>query len=111
MTAVVSKSRLKQTWLTGAAGLLLLAAALVMMVCSAPTARARLHAGVTRPATESVTSFCGQPASGGDPAKARACRLGPSALSAWTKPYIPSTISPGPVSGLFRCPEAKPAAC
>ena len=36
MTAVVSRERAKATWLTGAAGLLMLAAAFVMMVAAAP---------------------------------------------------------------------------
>jgi hypothetical protein len=36
MSAVVSASRAKSTWLTGAAGLMLLVAAFVMMVCAAP---------------------------------------------------------------------------
>jgi hypothetical protein len=37
---MISSSRARSTWLTGAAGLLVLAAALVMMVCAAP----RIHA-------------------------------------------------------------------
>jgi hypothetical protein len=110
MTAVVSKSRSKSTWLTGAAGLLILAAALVMMVWSAPTARTPRNAGATRPVAESVTSFCGQQDSAGHPAKARPCQLGP-ALSAWTEPYPPSVVNPGRPAGLFRCPAARPAAC
>ena len=40
MTAIVSSSRARSTWLTGAAGLLMLVAAFVMMVCAAP----RIHA-------------------------------------------------------------------
>jgi hypothetical protein len=109
MTAVVSKSRSTSTWLTGAAGLLILAAAFVMMVWAAPTARAPVHGGATRPATESVFSFCGHPVSGGEPAKARACRLVPVALSAWTKPYAPTMISPSRPAGPSPCPAAKPA--
>jgi len=37
MTAVVSRERAKATWLTGAAGLLILAVAFVMMACAAPS--------------------------------------------------------------------------
>lgn len=37
---MVSSSRARSTWFTGAAGLLMLAAAVVMMVCAAP----RIHA-------------------------------------------------------------------
>ncbi len=36
MTAIVSPERAKGTWLTGAAGLLLLAAAFIMMACASP---------------------------------------------------------------------------
>ena len=41
MTVAVSEKRVRSTWLTGAAGLLLLVTAIVMMVCAAP----RPHAG------------------------------------------------------------------
>ena len=37
MTAVVRKERAKATWLTGLAGLVILAAAFVMMACAAPS--------------------------------------------------------------------------
>jgi hypothetical protein len=37
MTAVVSRERAKTTWLTAVAGLLILAAAFVMMACAAPS--------------------------------------------------------------------------
>jgi hypothetical protein len=47
MTAIVSSSRARSTWLTGAAGLLMLAAALVMMVCAAPRIHAVRHQSVT----------------------------------------------------------------
>ncbi len=40
MGAVVSAQRARSTWLTGAAGLLLLVTAVVMMACAAP----RVHA-------------------------------------------------------------------
>lgn len=42
MTAVVSAERAVRTWLTGAAGLLIVAAAFVMMAWTAPSP-ARLH--------------------------------------------------------------------
>lgn len=49
MTAVVSRERAKATWLTGVAGLLILAAAWAMMVCAAPSlAYPRPHPAVTR---------------------------------------------------------------
>jgi hypothetical protein len=86
MTAVVSRSRSKSTWLTGAAGLLLLSVAFVMMVYAAPKARAPLHSTTTPATTQSVTMWCGQSTPSRDSATARACRLGPSALSAWTRP-------------------------
>jgi hypothetical protein len=47
MTAIVSSSRARSTWLTGAAGLLMLAAAVVMMVCAAPRIHAVRHQSVT----------------------------------------------------------------
>jgi hypothetical protein len=37
MTAVVSRERATATWLTGVAGLVILAAAFVMMACAAPS--------------------------------------------------------------------------
>jgi hypothetical protein len=46
MSAVVSGSRARSTWLTGAAGLLILVAAFVMMVIAAP----RVHAARYEPA-------------------------------------------------------------
>jgi len=47
MSAVVSGSRARSTWLTGAAGLLMLAAAVVMMVMAAPKVHAVRHESVT----------------------------------------------------------------
>jgi len=47
MSAVVSGSRARSTWLTGTAGLLMLAAAFVMMVVAAPRVHAARH--VTQP--------------------------------------------------------------
>jgi hypothetical protein len=77
MAAVVSRSRSKSTWLTGAVGLLLLSAAFVMMVCAAPKARAPLDGGTIPAVTQSVTAWCGQSAWSRDRASVRTCRLGP----------------------------------
>ena len=44
MTAVVSRERARATWLTGVVGLVILAAAFVMMACAAPSlAQPRPH--------------------------------------------------------------------
>jgi len=83
MTTVVSWSRLKSTWLTGAAGLLLLSAAFVMMVCAAPKVRAPLHGGTTPTATQ-------------------------SALSAWTRPDGQPVITPSLRARPGRGPLAFP---
>ena len=48
MNAIVSGARSRSTLLTGAAGLLLLVTAIVMMVCTAP----RLHAARPGPAVQ-----------------------------------------------------------
>jgi hypothetical protein len=88
MTAVVTRSRSTSTLLTGAAGLLILAAAFVMMVCAAPRVRTPLLAGTA----QAVTTHCDQLASSGKPVRAGSCRIDPSTLSAWTKPYARSTI-------------------
>jgi hypothetical protein len=59
MAAVVSKSRAKSTWLTGTAGLLMLAVAVVMMVVAAPrTHHALRHDTVTSQVTrDQLTSW------------------------------------------------------
>ena len=74
MTAVVSRERAKATWLTGVVGLVILAIALVMMACAAPSlARPRSHAAIAQTATvytsRQVTgswpaSWTGQPGHG-----------------------------------------------
>ena len=48
MSAVISGPRARSTWLTGAAGLLMLVAAFVMMVIAAPGAHAVRPGSVTR---------------------------------------------------------------
>lgn len=58
MTAVVSRERAKATWLTGVAGLVILAAAFVMMACAAPSlARLPSHEAMTQPASVSASSL------------------------------------------------------
>lgn len=50
MTAVVSRERANATWLTGVAGLVILAAAFVMMASAAPSlAHPRPHGATTQP--------------------------------------------------------------
>jgi hypothetical protein len=50
MTAVVSRDRARATWLTGVVGLVILAAAFVMMASAAPSlASPRSHGAMTRP--------------------------------------------------------------
>jgi hypothetical protein len=98
MTAVVNREHAKATWLTGAAGSLTLAAAFAMMVFAAPSpSHARPHGAATLTVTQSVTIRCHQLASRSDSTAVRACRTGPSAVSAWAEPYTspkPET-SPG----------------
>jgi hypothetical protein len=91
MTAVVSREQARRTCLTAAAGVLMLAVAFVMMVAAAPAhGGARAH-GPARPSgARLATDACRQPASRSDSATARACRAGPSAVSAWADAYVPS---------------------
>jgi hypothetical protein len=57
MTAVVSREHARAAWLTGVAGLVILAAAFVMMACAAPSlARPRPHGAPARPASASTSS-------------------------------------------------------
>jgi hypothetical protein len=57
MTSVVSRERAKATWLTGAAGLLILAVTFVMMACAAPSlVHARPHGAVTQAASVHTSS-------------------------------------------------------
>jgi hypothetical protein len=58
MTAVVSRERAKATWLTGVAGLVILAVAFVMMAGAAPSlARPRPHGAATQPPRASASSL------------------------------------------------------
>src|SRR5689334_10278077 len=98
MTAVVSREQAARTCLTAAAGALMLAVALVMMVAAAPAPAhggARAHGAAShntgRPsAARLATDGRRQPAPRSDSATARACRAGPSAVSAWADAYVPS---------------------
>jgi hypothetical protein len=57
MTAAVSRERAGATWLTGMAGLIILAAAFVMMACAAPSlAQPRPHGAMTRTRPASVSA-------------------------------------------------------
>jgi len=57
MTTVVSREHANATWLTGLAGLLILAAAFVMMACAAPSlVHARGHVAVTQAARIYISS-------------------------------------------------------
>src|SRR5215472_15735869 len=57
MTDVVSRERATAAWLSGVAGLVLLAAALVMMACAAPSlAHPRPHGATARPASGPASS-------------------------------------------------------
>jgi len=58
MTAVVSQERAKAAWLTGVAGLVILAAAFVMMACAAPSlAHPRPHGAMARPTRVNTSSL------------------------------------------------------
>ena len=58
MTALVSRERAKATWLTSVAGLVILAAAFVMMACAAPSlAHPRPHGTMTQPASVYTSSL------------------------------------------------------
>jgi len=71
----MSRERARATCLTGAAGVLLLAVAFVMMVMAAPAhGGGRLH-GFAKPSAVQLTSdVCHQLTARSDPATARACR-------------------------------------
>ena len=58
MTAMVSRERARATWLTGVAGVIILAAAFVMMACAAPSlAHPRPHRSVAQPASLTTSSL------------------------------------------------------
>ena len=58
MTAVVSRERATATWLSGAVGLVILAVAVVMMACAAPSlAHPRPHQATAQSASVSTSSL------------------------------------------------------
>jgi hypothetical protein len=58
MTAVVSRERATATWLSGGAGLVIVAVAFVMMACAAPSlAHPRLHGATAQPASVYTSSL------------------------------------------------------
>jgi hypothetical protein len=94
MTAVVSRERAKATCLTGAAGVLMLAIAFVMMVVAAPGHLQVRPNGAAKSSTAQLTTdVCHQLTSRSDSATVRACRAGPSAEIARADAYVPAMIS------------------
>ncbi len=96
MTAVVSREHARRAYLTGAAGIFMIAIACVMMVVAAPGhAAASGHGvGVAKPAAVQLTTdVCHRLTSRSDSATVRACLAGPSAVSAWADAYVPSMTS------------------
>ena len=84
MTALVSPERATAASLTGAAGLLVLAIAVVMMVIAAPTqARQGGHNPVRQSAVQLTTDPCHQLTSRSDPTTIYACLAGP-----WAKEHV-----------------------
>ena len=82
MTAVVSRERAKATCLTGAAGVLMLAVAFVMMVVAAPIhGHGRPQDLPKPPAVQLTTDLGHQLTSRSASAKLRAHRAGPAADS------------------------------
>lgn len=91
MTAIVSRERARNTWLTGAAGLLLLGVAFMMMIAAAPAhAHHRPHIPLQSRVT---TDLCRQLTSRIDSTTVRTCLTGPAAPSAWAEAYTPSITS------------------
>ncbi len=114
MTAVVSRERAKATCLTGAAGVLMLAVAVVMMAVAAPGhVQSRPHDPAAPPAVQLTTDVGHQFTSRSDSARMRARRAGPAADSAWAEAYVSAMISgswPASSSGwVARPPLAKSA--
>ncbi len=90
MTTVVSREHAKAACLTGAAGVLTLVGASVMMVVAAP---GQPHEPARPPAVQLTTDVGHQLTSRSDSARVRARRAGPAADSAWAEAYVPSMIS------------------
>ncbi len=93
MTAVVSREQARATFLTGAAGVLMLVVAVVMMVVAAPAHGHARAQGLAQPSAVLATDVCHQLTSRSNSATVRACLAGPSAESAWADAYVPSMIS------------------
>jgi hypothetical protein len=102
MTAVVSREHARGAYLTGAAGIAMIAIACVMMVVAAPGHAAALgratapghEARPAKPATVRLaTDVCHRLTSRSTSATVRACLAGPSAVSPWADAYVPSITS------------------
>jgi hypothetical protein len=81
MAAVVSRERARTTYLTAAAGMLMLVAAFVMMVVAAPRLHARPHGPARSSVVEFTTDACRHLVARDDPAAAHGCLAGPPAGS------------------------------
>jgi hypothetical protein len=91
MTAVVSGERAKAAGLTGAAGIALLVAAIVMMIVAAPGRPAARPAAARPAVVQLTTDVCHQLTSSRDSAAVRACRtVAPGARPAAARPGWPS---------------------
>ena len=78
MTAAVSRERAKATWLSGVVGLVILAAAFVMMACAPPSlAHPRPHGATAQPASVHTSSLITGSWSAG-----QAARVGPDRRAA-----------------------------
>jgi hypothetical protein len=77
MSAIVSQERARGTWLTGAAGLLLLMAAFLMMLAGAPAHAHPKHGPATPSAVQLTTDPCHQLTPRSDSTTVRACLTGP----------------------------------
>jgi hypothetical protein len=111
MTAMVSGDRARAAGLTGIAGSLILAGAVVMMAVAAPATPHQQHVSTksAKSTTSTATDSCHQLTSRSASASGRACLAGPSAVSAWADAYTPSMISESwSASRSARPPLARP---
>lgn len=82
MTAVVSREHARVTCLTGAAGMLMIAAAVVMMIAAAPGRGHAQAAVAVKPAVaQAASDVCHRLTSRSDSATVRACPPGPPAAA------------------------------
>ncbi len=97
MAAIISRERAKATWLTGAVGLLILAAAFVMMACAPPSlVYARPHGAVTQTArayTSSVITESWSANQAGRAGQVRHSRLGSAPAGCRSRLHV-ATRSP-----------------